>query len=418
MKAKPQNKSKTKPKSDGTPPKLTYGLKSRIQETAAKTRLHADRIRTIKLQLNALRQLGVCVDIDVSGMSMGVTSATFAELGIADADERTRRLRGGTKIMFFKEYHRELRSCESSYRQLLNRFSYEVSGVAPYRWVAFKAWDMWREDAEVIEARFKMVVEKIVRDYDKQREAFEADEREMAARAWTAIEAQKYDSIVIDGVKYTRPAEFVNEVVRRAMAKFPSREKIASIRMDYRTAVVADMADIEADQLAAERIQTAKAKEHAKQQKHLNDAHYKHQEAMAKLEAVKEAEREHRLKRLSEMRLPLDELANDLRAQVKDVAESMLESVKKNGSVRGKVAEQVQNLKAIYEAMSITKDTNLEESLKKLTELIGPVGKERTKETPDRDVASIRAAMLELIDLTSEEIESVSINDRIAALEF
>lgn len=412
MKATTKKNPTTKTPANGKTP--THGLRGRIQDAATKTGLHADRIGTIRLQLNTLRQLGVCVDIDVSGMSMGVTSATLAEFGIADTDERTKRLRSGTKIVFFEEYHRGLRSCESSYRQLLNRYSYEVSGIAPHRWVSFEAWGKWREEASAIEDRFKAIVEKIIRDYDKQRAAYEADERDMAMRAWTAIKAQEYDNVVIDGVKYTRPAEFVKVVVERAMKKFPSREKIATIRMDYHTAVVADVADIEADQLAAEKLQTQKAKEHAKQQ----NVHYKHLEAMAKLEAVKEAEREHRLKRLSEMRLPLDELANDLRARVKEVVTSMLESVKKNGSVRGKVAEQVQNLKAIYETMSITKDADLETSLNKLAGLVGPVGKERTKETPDRDVEAIRASMIELIDLTVDEIKSVSMSDRVAALEF
>jgi len=392
------------------------GIKSKLKQAAEKTGLNEDKIGVIRLQLSALRNLGLAVDLEVTGMSLGVTSASMAEFGIADEDERLKRLRGGTKLLWREEYYKEQRSCESSYRQLLKKYSYKVAGCD---WVPFTAWDDYRAEGSIIESRFKSVTQKIIANLDAQRNEYECDVRKMYTQAWAAIKSQDYDAIKVHGVIYKRPAEFVEDMTRSAMKKFPTVKQIETlVRMDYRTSIIGDVADFEADNLRAEKLKTQIVKEKSRQAKAESEANAKLGDLEAKREAIRQAEKEHRLKQLAAMKSPLDDLANAMRQRVGEAVAGMLESIKKNGSLRGKVAEQVLNLQTIYKAMSVTSDPEIEKAMSELTTLVGTVGKERGKAEPKRDIEGIRAAMLEIVEITNKEIETVAIADRLAMLEF
>ena len=406
---------KTKIKSTS---QFEYNLKDRVAVAARMTGLAESKIGAVRMQLSALRKLGVLVDLEVRGMSLGVTSATMAEFGIADADERTKRLRGGTKMMIREEYYKELKSCESSYRQLLKRYSYEVTGLLPYRWVPFTAWDQWRTEAGLLEDRLCMIKNKIVSDWEVQLEDYREDSENMAVRAWASIKAQKFDGIAVNSKVYKAQADFTRDMIARALDKFPSKAALRDgIAMDYRTAVVSDMADIEAEQIEAEKLRTARYEIETARDMAQRESAIATESITLKLQAVQQAEYDHRMEQLQAMRSPFDELANEMRARVREAVTGMLESIKASGTLRGKVSEQAANLKGLYSAMAVTGDKDLEALLDNLTTLVGPVGKSRGKSAPEREIEDIRAKMLKIVELTEQEIKAVGMNDRLSMLE-
>lgn len=413
-------KKKQKPKNGKV--KFDYSLKERVDLVASATGEAVDRIEVVRLQLNALRDSGLLVDATVSGMSLGVCSASMGDFGIADADERLKRLRGGQKLYFREEYYKELRSVESSYRQLLNRFSYKAIGVmseSSWRYVTFKAWQEWRDEAKLLEERFDVIRKKIISDYARMREEFESDQRSMLTRAWSAIKSGNYDGIAINGKIYRKPIEFVDDLTAKSLVKFPTKDRIEKhLFISYRTAVVATGADFEADKAREEIERTKVEKERAKQNLARSTANAKIDETRLKAEGIKKAEYERRMKELESMRSPFEEISNELRGRVREAAESMLESIKKNGALRGKVAEQVKNLGEIYRAMAITEDKNVERVLEQLQNLVGDVGKSRPKDAPDRDIDKIRATMLELVEVTKQRASAAMNEDRASMLEF
>lgn len=404
-------KASKKAKANGTAPKR--GVSDRLKKASELTGIEEEQIGTVNLQLSRLRQLGLLVSVQVSGISKFMTSATWNELGITDHDERKKRLRTGAKLLIREELYKELRSCESSYRQLLARLSFDVTGFMPYKWMPFTAYAQWRLEAKEIEARFDRLKRRIVTEYEKHIDELAEDERQMALRAWRLlVGAGEADAIRFGGKVYTDQDAFVDDVMRRGVQRFPSKGAINSgLKIDYQTAIVTDQGDIEADLLAA-------TKARAETDEIEREMRLKDDEAQAKLEAMRVAELEHARKQFAEMKSPIDEVMTALRSRIKEAAEGMLDSVKKNGFVRGKVAEQGAGLLELFDLLAVGDDRDLRRKLEELKAKIGPVGKARKGDVPDREVDGIEKTLRELVGLAAEEATDLTISDRFGALEF
>jgi len=90
-------------------------LDNRKVEVAAMIKVQADRIKTVQLQLNVLRNQGILVDLSVSGTGMFTRTATWAEIGIQadEADPRFTRFSRGQKYLIPEEQIKRLRSVET-----------------------------------------------------------------------------------------------------------------------------------------------------------------------------------------------------------------------------------------------------------------------------------------------------------------
>jgi len=176
--------------------------------------------------------------------------------------------------------------------------------------------------------------------------------------------------------------------------------------------------DVAADRLAAERInqeiQLERAKGDAKRQEAYlqaeilrSQAHHEktlqemgEEKKRVKLEAMRKAADEQARKRLQQMKDPFDEVFNALRGRVAEDCKKLLESVQKNGYVRGKVAEKGSGLLELYKLMAAHDDQELRDLLVQLKQAIGPVGKARGEDTPERDAEEIKATLSQIIDLS------------------
>ena len=88
-------------------------------EVAARINVEADRVKTVQLQLNVLRNQGILVDLSVSGTGMFTRTATWAEIDIhaEEVEPRFTRFSRGRRYLIPEEQIKRLRPVETRMRQ-------------------------------------------------------------------------------------------------------------------------------------------------------------------------------------------------------------------------------------------------------------------------------------------------------------
>jgi len=207
-----------------------------------------DKIGAIRFEMRKLRQLGVLVDIDVRGFSMFSRAASFAEWGIADADLRHSRLKGGVKLLVPELYVKRLRSLEQRFRQLLERYSLDIEGFRPFRWVSYKSYPEFKDGWNELQEELAGLKREILKNYPRFVDALAEEFSTIADKAWKSIKAQKYDSIEIKGREFRRLDDFREYVVSQAVGVMPAKSRIeAELFVDYRVSLLENDADLESE---------------------------------------------------------------------------------------------------------------------------------------------------------------------------
>jgi len=375
---------------------------------SALTGISAERIHGIRLELGVLRNQGLLIDIEISGTSMFKRKATWMELGILDADIRRSRITPGQKFLFPEDKVKALDSLESQMRQLLNEYAYRITGFAPWRWMPYTAYSTFIEKWNRLQERLQTIRQDFIDNYQVYVDSAASDFAQIAASAWRDLSSQhtgKNLIITIDGQDYASQANFEDAIVERALARFPSRQRIQDdLHADYATAMVYGEQDVAADELVASYLRQQQEIEWAKIRASADEAH--HQASLQRLEeeakaiqisAMRQAEAEHARQRLQQMTSPFEEVFTALRNRLAESSREMLESIQKNGFVRGKVAEKGRGLLELYQLMAVHDDHELRDRLVALHQAIGPVGDDRPANTPERSAAEI-SVILEQID--------------------
>lgn len=399
-------------------------LDNRKVEVAARINIKADRIKTVQLQLNVLRNQGILVDLSVSGTGMFTRTATWAEIGIQadEADPCFSRFSRGQKYLIPEEQIKRLRSVETRMRQWLDKLSYDVTGFHPYRWLPFTAYDAWTEKWNECKTELEWIKSDILSNYDRYVTDLAVGFEAVAHASWKSIVAQGYDWAIIEGRAMQEEA-FVEYVVANAVSRMPSYEKIqAELGADYITALVYGQEDIAADMARAEGIIHQIQVEHEAQreshqverlQSDILQEQYQHQRQMnlleenereIRIEAMRQAEAEHARNQLQQIASPFQEVFQALRSQIAKDAKEMLDSIKKNGSVRGKVAERGRGLIELFDLMAVQNDYELRSRLQALKDAIGPIGSERTENDPERDTNQVVMHLQEIAELEHQAV--------------
>jgi hypothetical protein len=386
-------------------------LDDRKAEVAVKIGVEKGSIHTVQMQLEVLRKQGILVDLSISGTSMFTRSTTWVELGIqpeAD-DKRTERFTRGQKYLIPEEVIKRLRSIETSMRAALDYYGQTITGFRPYRWIPFTAYDEWRERWEDLTDRFNAVKAEILVDYDFYIERLKEDFGEVAVKSWNSIQAQGYDWVILDGKPLGREA-FIEAVIADAMSKLPSRQHIEqNLKADYVTALVYGMEDVETDKARAAVVKAEadaarvkadlEIKAKSEQVRHTMKVNQlAEMEKEAKIEAMWKAEIEHARAQLGEIVSPFEEVFRNLRNRFADDAAEMLESIKKNGFVRGKVAEKGRGLVELFDMWAVHSDAELRAKLIDLKKAIGPSVKNRA-DASERSTEDVKAILEDIAEL-------------------
>jgi hypothetical protein len=203
----------------------------------------------------------------------------------------------------------------------------------------------------------------------------------------------------------------------------PSKVKIEQeSEADYITALVFGQEDIAEDQARAAAIQQqAEIERQAKWestrveqlQSTLLEEQYAHQHKMNQLEeiergekivAMRKAEAEHARTQLQQIASPFQEVFQALRSQLAKDAKEMLESIKKNGNVRGKVAERGRGLLELFDLLAVQDDYELRGRLESLKQAIGLIGDEKTGNEPERDTNQVVTNLQEIAELEHQAV--------------
>jgi hypothetical protein len=404
----------------------------------------AEQINLVRLDIEKMKMLGVLIDIDIHGTSMFTARATWAELGIPEQDIRRKRLKRGSKSLLPPLYDGRIRSLETRFRQSLERHSFILQGFRPWRWNPFTAYPAWRQEWDKLQAELVGLRMELIEHRAEFVAAVVTDWTKIASEAWQSIKARRPkgagDFVLITPTAVFETLEaFTEHVISQVVAQFPTAEEIETgLYVEYRNAMVVTGADLDAERLRQEQLTTEREQERAKQhavqakaqaQQRLLDietreadqlSHLRLQEERIKLAAMREAELEHARQQIQNTVSPFAEVISQFRARIaSDVAE-IATSVKKNGHVRGKVAERARGLLDLYRLLGAAAgDDELETSL---LELRHQLAQRPADEKAGRyDTDAVLTALNDVADLTHDAakgiIHTLGAHTRAGALE-
>lgn len=411
-----------------------------------------DRVQTIRFELDWIKRNGALVDVDVIGVSMLTGSIRLSELGFPDevavaaigqvimalSDAGAlpefvlsfaRRSQSVRMSLARPVYARGAKSIESQVRQALVRHSYRKGlekVLGSYYWVPVTAYGQWKADFDQRAAALEELKAELVDDM--------AGYRREVADGWRLIAREAYAAITkrVGQFPYTEKA-FTDKLVQAATGRLPTAAQIqAGIRLEYATPVLLVPSEVEAELAEAARIraqreiETAAAAEAAAerwQQKRLVEAETfeemreRRAEADARirierdraeferrrLEAMHEAELEHARRQLAEMQSPFATVLESLRADVYDTVQNVLASIRKHGHVRGKTAQQAENLVTTFRLLNVAGDQELDRLLGNLESALSAKGADSA-----RDTGAVEDALKEIATETKEAARNVA----------
>jgi len=357
---------------------MSSTVTERKAEIAERIGADANRIDTVQLDIQKMRELGTLVDIDLHGFSMFTRRATWSELGIDVKSVRRKRLKRGSKDMLPKQFMSTLRSLESRFRQCLDRHSFVLEGFRPWRWVPFTAYAEWQDEWGELQAELDNLKSEIIDRRDEFADDLASDFSAIADEAWRAISASRPDgagdfALITKRGSFDNPDAFREYVVARAEAQLPSAEEIdEGLYVSYRNAMVATGADVEAEKLRQEKLEAERAtewqrkrtvaeEEHAKRQQIRHRAELRKRERERRLELMHTAELEHAKEQLAETVNPFREVIEQFRAQIYQDVLEIRDSIERNGYVHGRTASRAAGLLDTYKLLgAATGDEELE----------------------------------------------------------
>lgn len=411
---------------------------------AEATETEASRVRTVMLDIESMKSMGVLVDIDIHGTSMFTTRSTWDELGIPKHDIRRKRLKRGRKDLIPNFYVGRLRSLETRFRQSLEKHSFILTGFRPYKWVPYTAYDSWKEEWQTLQAELVQLKSEIIANLDSFRDDIAADWSAIARESWQAIEARRPEGAG-DFVLMTAEGSFedvdafIDHIIGKAVAQLPTVEEIEDkLYVTYQNAMVITGADaereaLERDRLVSQREEERRARTKARreemaqaqmqrlaEQEEREMSQLRIQEAQAKLAAMHQAELEHARQMVAETVSPFTEVIGQFRAMIASDVAAIQNSINKNGYVRGKVAERARGLLDTYRLLGAAAgDDELENALVELRRKLGqqPTGENAKK----YDTEAVMGALMSIAEIAHQEVaevlDSAQAHTRAGALE-
>lgn len=365
----------------------------RVQQHAEQFQLVPEQITTIRMELKRLRDLGILVDVSISGLNLLCTSSTWDEFGVPESDERRRRLKKGRKNIVSSAFVNKATSLSVRIRQNLERYSYSLTGFAPFRWIPASAYFVWREEHDSLCRQLA----DLVASYD------EAAEREQLAASMTTIAGEAYASLSARKQPNVSQEQYTAQIVAAALAKLPSAATIkAAIKAEYRTAVLEDNTDV-AQRLAA-----------------LDKAELEHEQIRVEQDKVKEMHRlemEAARSRIATMASPWDEMLQQFEAQLFEASDAAMQTMQKHGYLPGKTADALKGLRQMYEVMCVAKSDRIETALATIeSALASKPAKIQGQPERSYDVELVRGALTQLAETTKQSVQATA--NEWTALEF
>jgi hypothetical protein len=376
--------------------------------------------KAVNIDVSRMLNEGLLIDIDLHGFSMLRVGVDWKELGISPEDRRRARITKGKKMIADPKYVRKLKSLEVRLRQSLDRYSYDLTGFRPWRWLPFSAYDTWKEEwNQLLDDLhdFKMELVAALPEIKKENETYF---KRVARKAWQSYNTKDDDAVIKtpEGDFFVGYEDFESSIVEGALGKVPTKELILyGIQADYRTGYLIAPPEVSKMRAEAERAEAeaqaqwleneervAKIKaEEAEAQMKMNELERREMAERAavrdRIDEIRKEELEKARREIQEGLSPMREAMLKFRSQMYEDVVSIAESLEKNGTLVGRVSGKAKSLKETYELLAgFTGDDDLEAALEQLDHALG---------TPSTDggaynVGALNSALNKLMDVTSD----------------
>jgi hypothetical protein len=406
---------------------LFAGVEEQRQEMAEATGEDADRLWAHVMDFEKMRGRGILVDPDIYGVSLLRQRVTWAELGIPEGDVRRKRLHRGTKYLF-PEFAKKFNSLDARLRRCVETHSFDLEGFRPYRFVPVTAYEDWREKWDELVEEWNALKSELLDEYDERMEEERKSAAEVADEAWDALMSRhkakaranggngEDAAVIIRDKAFEDKTEFVEWVQDRATSRYPSRQALKDgLYPTYKTSMILAPSDLLVDEVREERLRTQIEEERAEQRALTAEARTKEEQERIERQrmreqarAMHEAEMERAREMVAQTVSPFQEAFEELRAQIHEDVLEIVASIKKNGYVRGRVAERARRLQETFALLNAHDDDDLAKALEELSGHLekDPAVKARTGKTYDTE--AVLSSLEEVEEMTHEAAQEVA----------
>lgn len=394
--------------------------RERAERAAGRTGRSADEIALHEFDLSHYTEEGVFGHVDTGGCGALYRQLDWRELGVV-LPSTTIDIRA-SRIALLPNTHRlPLMRRASQAHAALARWSFTrqvtrtVLQRGDLRWIPWRAWEPFAGEFAGVRAALEADKAALLGGYDAVR-------AEMRGNFGRIARESRRRLLATDA---TIPTDFVEGVVERLLGALPTPDELRArlfVRFEVGVlflgsemvaeqgrAVAARAAHATAEERARVALLETRRRSHAVQQGlWADEAIARGRVRAAEEEARREAAVKERLRglrldaeqrKLAEIMSPVEEIGQQLRAMVYEVAAAALDSLRKNrATLHGSTARGLRDLVRRYRALDITDDAALRGMVGEIERTLArPVGKRQK-----RDTAAIAAVLEDLKSYTYE----------------
>lgn len=406
----------------------------RTARAAHRTKQSQQEIERLPFDLSALDEDGIFVNVDASGFGLLDRRIDWQSIGVTlpkDSDVAFRPPRCG---VLPSRYRRPLITPASQAHQALHKYSYQfrltetIFETPAYRWVPWRAFGEFEAAFNEAVAGLNEAKQAVLADYDKIREE--------VLDTFTRLATDSAQRLLATGI-VVQP-DFRERLITSVLDALPSERDLSErLVLRYQVGVILLGSEMlreqrlaleerqQIERAEAERSLTqreAEVRERVVQQDLWTARESSRQrltaerEELAREAAVKERLRNLKLEaareKLQETLSPLQEGAQQLRAQVYESAQAMHAALVKHGHLPGATMRRARNMAKWFRVMNFSSDEALSNLIKELERLAAGGKRKR-----DAGSGNVRAVLDDIIQLCYADAEAISAPSRISALE-
>ncbi len=406
----------------------------RIARAVDRTKVSRQAIERLPFDLSALDEDGIFVNVDASGFGLLDRKIDWQSIGVTlprDTDVAFRPPRCG---VLPSRYRRPLITPASQAHGALHKYSYQfrltetIFETPAYRWVPWRAFGEFEAAFNEAVAGLDEAKGAVLADYDKIREE--------VLDTFTRLAIDSAQRLLATGVVV--PPDFRERLIGSVLDALPCEHDLRErLTLRYQVGVILLGSEMLSEQRLAleerQRIERAEAGNRLARESEQARAEIVQQdlwtaresarqvvaherEELAREAAVKERLRNLKLEaareKLQETLSPLQEGAQQLRAQIYESAQAMHAALVKHGYLPGATMKRARNMAKWFRVMNFSSDEALANLIKELERLAA--GGKRKREAGS---GNVRAVLDDIIQLCYADAEAMAAPSRISALE-
>lgn len=398
-------------------------LESRKEKAAVELGIAVDEVESLPFDLSTLESEGIFMNIDCRGFGSLVRQLEWKTLGVELPEDAAVRVSPPRAGLLPDVYRNKLMRGAAQAHNALNKYGFRftlcetVWGTSEYKWIPWTAFEQFEQAyfraCETLSKAKAEVLEKYEEILEILQDSFYKLAEDSADR-FQATADEPFDR-----------AEFINAVAAQAIGMVPTKDMIHDglvITMKPKVIVLGSEMIAERNLARTLALETAKV-EAERTTLELEVDSKRRIEQLKVNEAAEETRREREIKeRIRDMKIeaarreaeeaisPVKEGFAQLGAKIFEAATEMSERMKDAKFVPGSLAKRARQMCEWFQLMNFTGDTSLEEVLSKLE---GAAGREVKQRSPEE----MRAALNDLLRLTSVQSKKLLDEDRLSALE-